>query len=441
MNVLLVTHRFPPDGISGVERYTQTLAAELRRGGDQVTVVTRRVTTDAAPRLLNETLEDGSRIYRIAGPSAGHDRFLANSRWLGDFFGRVVDVAQPDVIHVNHLADHWSGSLIEWQPRVPIVLTLHDFYFACVLFHLQKRSGVACAGPRGGYECAATCFAYEGEAAVLRWGMRNLYFRRLLSLADQIVCPSQFVASFFQDWGVDPARLRVIPNGISVTGSTLPADSTRPRRSRLSLAYFGSVTPHKGVHTILEAIRVANLDSVELLVLGRLTDATYGRQLQKAADAIPSLRLTLSGDYDPGELPLLLREVDFAVVPSLVPETFSLTAREAFGLGVPVLAARIGALPEVVHDGVNGFTYNPQRPVELAAILQRVSEDERLVATLRLGALRTPLSTVSEHTQKLREVYEQAIDSWRSRKRLSASEVTELAFLRDAAIRLGFGDP
>jgi hypothetical protein len=69
-----------------------------------------------------------------------------------------------------------------------------------------------------------------------------------------------------------------------------------------------------------------------------------------------------------------------------------------------------------------------------------VSEDERLVATLRLGALRTPLSTVSEHTQKLREVYEQAIDSWRSRKRLSASEVTELAFLRDAAIRLGFGD-
>ena len=68
MNVLLVTHRFPPDGISGVERYTQTLAAELRRGGDQVTVVTRRVTTDAAPRLLNETLEDGSRIYRIAGP-------------------------------------------------------------------------------------------------------------------------------------------------------------------------------------------------------------------------------------------------------------------------------------------------------------------------------------------------------------------------------------
>ena len=366
MRVLLVSHRFPPDSLSGVERYTQALAAELADGGDVVGIVTRRFgPTPSVPEMLREQLADGTMVYRLVGGALHPDRFLLHHERLEELFLDAMIEAAPDVVHVNHLiglAPHLVG--IAHRQRVPVVLTLHDFYFACPLVHLQKTSGELCRGPAGGRECARTCFAHEGEGAALRWGLRTVDFRRLLAIAERVITPSEYVAAYFRAFGVDGSRLRVIPNGISLAPSVRPirAYGTTKAGGTLDLAYIGAVARHKGVHLILEALALTEFDSVGLTILGEAPDSVYARELRERAAAIPGVRLRLYGGYELSELPFLLDEVDCVVVPSQVPESFSLTTREALARGIPVIATRLGALVEAIVDGENGLLFDHRRP-------------------------------------------------------------------------------
>src|SRR5207248_1069776 len=145
-----------------------------------------------------------------------------------------------------------------------VVLTLHDFYFACPLVHLQKRSGEPCAGPDGGAECARTCFAHEGADALLRWGLRATYFRRLLAVAQRVVCPSRYVANYFAehgpDLGISAGHLRIVPNGIAIPAADpATAHVALPSAGAFKVAFLGTVVPHKGVHTILDELDAAGL--------------------------------------------------------------------------------------------------------------------------------------------------------------------------------------
>jgi glycosyltransferase involved in cell wall biosynthesis len=408
MRVVLVSHRFPPDGITGVERYTQTLAAQLVRDGHTVAVVARGEGEGVAlPRTVRERLPDGAALYRFVG---GVTRAAALDRRLEQLFVAVLAEAAPDVVHFNHL--------IRLTPRFPdlahrsgaaVVQSLHDFYFACPRLHLQKPSGELCAGPDGGRECARTCFAYEADAE-LRWGVRAAYFRRLLDAPERLICPSRYVASFFERHGADPGRLRVLPNAPLVERTDDAVPGSLPRTAvRLTLACLGAVVAHKGFHVVIDAARIARLPRVDLRVLGVIADRDYARHLRDRAAAVPGLRLQLYGSYRSAELPFLLGDVDCVVTSSQVAETFSITTREALTLGIPVLAARLGALPEAIEEGVNGYTFAPASAGELATVLRRLDADPALLGRLRAGARRTPGLTLPEHAAAVAAVYEEAL--------------------------------
>jgi glycosyltransferase involved in cell wall biosynthesis len=424
MRVLLVSHRFPPDGIAGVERYTQALAADLRRGGDAVAVVARRWATDPpAPALRRERLSDGAAVYRFVGggtPDPGD--FLRHREPLERLFTAAALEADPDIVHVNHL--------LGLPPRLPeiarrlgaaIVLSLHDFFPACPLAHLQKPGGELCRGPDGGRECARTCFAGEAPGGDIRWGLRAAYFRRLLDVAHRVVCYSRYVAAYIERYGLDPDRLRVIPHGVpeGLVRPAGPAFRTPARRGELNLAYCGTVVPHKGPHVILAALRSAGLGPVALRLVGHAPDEPHVRRyvegLRREAAEIPGLRLEVHGAYEPHELPRLLADTDCVIVPSLVPETGGLVPREALALGIPVLVSHLGALPELVTEGESGFTFDPHRPAELAARLRRIASDEGLLTRLRDGARRTPVVTTARHAAAVQAVYEEALEVARSR--------------------------
>jgi glycosyltransferase involved in cell wall biosynthesis len=418
MRVFLVSHRFPPDGVAGVERYTQALAAELRRGGEAVAVAARRWSADPpVPTLAREQLPDGTAVYRFVGGGTPDLRdFMRHRERLERLFTAATLEAAPDVVHVNHL--------LGLPPRLPeiarrlgaaVVLSLHDFFPACPLAHLQKPGGELCRGPDGGRECARTCFADDGPGGWVRWGLRAAYFRRLPELADRVICYSRFVASYFEGYGLDPTRLRVVPLGVpeELARRAGPAFRMPARRGELNLAYCGTVVLHKGPRVILEALRVAGLGPVLLRLVGQAPDEPHVRRyvegLRRQAAEIPGLRLEIHGAYEPHELPGLLADTDCVIVPSLVPETGGLVPREALALGVPVLVSRLGALPELVSEGENGFTFDPGRPAHLADRLRRLAADEGLLARLRDGARRTRVVTAAGHAAAVRAVYEEAL--------------------------------
>jgi len=281
---------------------------------------------------------------------------------------------------------------------------LLDYYFACPLEYLRKRSGDHCAGPDGGRECARTCFAHQVEGDA-RWTLRERIFHALLTAVDVAVSPSRHAADYFRTlWpDVDPT---IVPLGLDGV-ERVPGVERAPTEP-LHVAYVGAVAEHKGVHVLVESAAQADAP-VTLTILGQVYDAAYADRLRALAAGRASVDFRLVGAFDEGDLPSLLADVDVAAFPSQVREVFPLAPREVLARGVPVLVARLGALPEAVDDGVNGLTFDATSSGELTALLSRLAGDRSLVSRLRSGARATRVPTVAEHVDRIRDVYEHVI--------------------------------
>ena len=443
LRVLLACHRYPPDGIGGIERMVESLGQDLPALGDQVTIFAGRPLTGdpLQPALVRESLGQGGRLFRLSAPARGPHQPFGPAR-LEELFTAALIESGPDVAHFFQLLNLSPGILeIAARQRVPIIISLQDFYFVCPRTHLQKADGQSCAGPNAGQECAQTCFASQGAAALQLWGLRALYFRRLLDLADAIVCPSRYVADYFiRRQGLPPGQVRVIPNGILPLPRPARAPFTPRQRGCLRLAYLGAVAPHKGVHQLLEAVAQAALPAVQLELNGTTHDyPEYVAGLRQRGARIAGLDLRINGPYEPERLPQLLQSADCVVVPSLVPETFALVSREALAQGVPILVARSGGLPEAIDPGVNGLAFAPDQPAELADHLRALWEDEALLVRLRRGAAQSVVMFTPAHAQEMHRLYADVLEASARRPEGKPALLAELAMLHKLMRQIGFG--
>jgi glycosyltransferase involved in cell wall biosynthesis len=255
--------------------------------------------------------------------------------------------------------------------------------------------------------------------------LRALYARRLLDVPDQLLCPSTYVAEWFRRWGIEPGRIRALPNGIRVPACR--ADRAEPRGDgTLRLAILGAVVGHKGHHVLLDALAGSDTGPVTLFVHGPVGDREYLAELRERAGRTPNVRLRVCGPYDPADLTLLLADVHALVTPSVWPETFCLVIREALVRGVPVLSTRLGALREAIEPGVNGFFYDHDDPSQLGALLGRLAREPELRRRLAEGAARTRVTTLAEHAALVRDVYVEAAERRESNHGRAAAAVAEL---------------
>jgi glycosyltransferase involved in cell wall biosynthesis len=422
VNVLLVTHRYPPHGIGGVERYVQTVAAGLAARGDEVTVLTRTPTRwPRRPRLRSR-----GHLVEIVGAGVRLEQFLVGATDSERLLERIVGHLQPDVVHVNHL--------IGLSPRVvpianraggAVVWTLHDFFAACPLVHLVKRSGEACNGPREGHECAIACFAEERDGEV-RWTLRYRYFAELLRTVDRVLCPSPTLAGWAKRMQPE-SRTEILPLGVDpATRRT----ATEPVEGRLRVLHLGNVAPHKGLRLLARAAAVVS-PAIVISVAGRVDRRSFRRELDKLSRG----RLKWLGPYEPSARSELLEDADVVVALSQVPEAYPLVPREALVHGVPVVATRVPGLVDVIRDGVNGILVDPADLDALLVALNTLLVDRRLLNALREGARASVFTTVDDHVDELRASYEGALHG----PRVEEPQLVAFEQLHADALRAGFG--
>lgn len=436
MRLLLVCHGYPPFGVAGVERVSQQTATSLTARGHEVTVLTRRPTPAPPAYQLERDRRDGVPVVTIAGGGATHDRFPGREQALEAAFERVLAETMPDVVVLAHTIHHSPGYVaIAQRWGIPVVVELHDFYFACPRAHLDRVSGELCEGPEAGRACAEHCFP-SGDAAVAeaRWSLRAHLFRSALERADAVIAPSQLVASRFAEMRGTGAPIAVLGNGVPESVAPDPTRRLRDRSGPLHVASIGVATPHKGFHVVVDALRRARLGPVRYTLLG-LPTRGYAERLREAADDVDGLELRFNGGFAPSDLPALLADVDVVAVPSLVEETYSIAAREALSCGVPVLAARIGALPAAVEEGVNGLLFAPGDADRLAAQLAALADDRDLLERLAGGAARTPVFTVSDRADALEQLLDEAVAAGAGAGEGGATELRVLRDALDAALR------
>jgi hypothetical protein len=256
-----------------------------------------------------------------------------------------------------------------------------------------------CPGPERGERCVPCLEGFDTPEEIRR---RFLYMEQALRTPDVVISPSAFLAgkmlSYFPSL---QERLRVVPLGLKPVPRQ---ERERPPGAPLRILYVGILLPHKGAHVLIDAVKGLPPEAVEVSLYGATLPfwQSYVDRLQEAARNLP---VRFCGVYSHEQLGSILAGHDVLVMPMIWEETFSILTREALMAGVPVIAARRGALPEVVQDGVNGLLFEAENAADLRRCLARLLAEPELVNRLRSVPL--TVKTTEEYAGELEEVYTQ----------------------------------
>ncbi len=269
---------------------------------------------------------------------------------------------QIDVVHDNQCLGRGLVSLMEegW----PLVATIHH--------PITVDRDLEMAHARGAWR----------RLVLRRWygfvGMQLEVARRIPRV---ITVSDSSRLDLCTQMGMQPGQVAVVPVGVDHL-LFRPLPGVRRVPGRLMTTASADV-PMKGLVPLLEALaKVRTERPAELVVVGRPRSTSLVRRTIDRLGLSDAVRFM--SDVSDELLVELYAEAEVAVVPSLY-EGFSLPAAEAMACGVPLVATRGGALPEVVgDDGVTGLLVQPGDPGELAIAIGRALEDAELRA--RLGA-------------------------------------------------------
>jgi glycosyltransferase involved in cell wall biosynthesis len=299
----------------------------------------------------------------------------------------LLDAVKPNVIHLHHAKNHTLSLLARLTGTgVPVIVSVHDYFFLCPDFALQQCPGL---------HCCDTCFPvrFKGPAEYQR--LRRALFYASLKQASAIIAPSQTAARMVREVYPD-LNVLVIPHGIR----PIPKLARDPG-SKIRFGMLGNVNAVKGIEVILRAWPlVAPADGAELHIFGESTNPTHVRLCTE-------LGIHYHGPYAASDLPRILSQIDVGVLPSQAPETFSYALSEFFAGGVAVIGSDFGALSERIENGVNGFKIVKDDVRSWASVLSRLIQDGDLRDRIRRGVM--PPESVSDMSAHYANLYRDAI--------------------------------
>jgi glycosyltransferase involved in cell wall biosynthesis len=380
-------HGWPPFQHAGTELYAYWLV-QRQRERHHVAVYTRADDPSRADGEAIELDDDGVRVRLIANNFTSRNPLRRNAirdRALERDFERFLKEERPQLLHVHHLAGH-AFSLLRVAKRlgIPIVLQIQDWWFLCARVNRFDRHGDRCSGPAPEKcERCATLTKIPPATIANRvvHRLRRRAAREALHACDAFVAGSHAIRNDYLPYVPRSKPFHVLPYGIALwTAAAKPplsegkAVAAPPQSKALRFGYVGSIAPHKGVHTAVEAMLGIDPSRATLKIWG---DANafpdYADKLTHGDGVV------FEGRFREDEKPRVFASMDVLLVPSIGLESFGLAAREAMASGVPVIASAGGALDEMFEAGTCGEFFPAGDAAALRAIIGQLIDDPSIV--------------------------------------------------------------
>lgn len=390
----------------GAERYFFELSKILTRNGDTVVPFAMRSEKNIASHyerfFVSEVKTDRVRF--------DYEGLRTAKRMLWSFeaakkFSGLLAAFPPDIIHAHNIYHQISPSILDvaQKRKIPVVMTVHDYHLISPNYGMYDRGHVAEPSVRhpywdtfrrrliGGSLAKSTLSAFEG------WLHHVLDAYGWVST---FIAPSEFVRQKLVAHGIPEAKIEVVPHFIDLEGRA-------PRfESEARVAFIGRLSEEKGVDVLLRAMK-----DVKRLTCAVIGDGPEKEKLQALAKELHIDNVEFLGALHDEELGREITRAKAVVIPSQSYETFGLTALEAYAWGKPVIASRIGALPEVVREGETGVLFDPKDPKELAAHLNWLEGNFARVDAMGRAGRRLAETEYSPglHLGRIHRIYKEAL--------------------------------
>lgn len=398
-----------PDSVGGTEVYVEGLCRRLRAAGHQVLVAA----PDSGRAAPAQYEHDGVPVFRYAvGSTPTRDEAVHRVAVRGtEQLQRWLAHEQPDVLHVHSFTTgvglHEIRAARRLGMRVIATCHLPGLGHMCRAGELMRWGRVPCDGFVEPAKCGACNLTRLGMPGVLAGLAAALPLavgrvlgrlpgplgtglgmsasvddyqrlqRELFDLVDRFVVLNDTARRMLIANGSPAEKLALNRLGV---GQAQPA-SARARVARATtrpvrFGYLGRIHRTKGLTQLAAAVaRIPRSVDFRLAIRGPELDPdsrAFGAALrtQVAGDPRVSFEPAVTAD----DVPRVLADLDVLVVPSIWFENGPTIALEAMAAGTPVLATRVGNLPEIIEDGVNGCLVDPLDIEGLASALTAVAE-------------------------------------------------------------------
>jgi glycosyltransferase involved in cell wall biosynthesis len=404
MKIVLVNKFWYPKG--GTERYLFLLKDLLEQHGHEVIPFGMDDERNIVPSSLSHFVshvdfwdaEDS--VSNQTSPASAAARVLW-SREASKKFAALLDEEHPDIIHIHNIAHQISPSILPVAGRrnIPVVATAHDYKLQCPNYRMFTQGSPCerCQGKRYWNAVRFQCFATRGASAIaaaemtLHHVLLDVYGRYLSA----VVAPSQFMAEKLESWKWR-GRVDVIPNFIPPPYRE--PDTVLQEDGRV--LFVGRLTEEKGVEDFLAA--TWKLPNVPFSLIG---DGPLAPSVAAAVEKQHHVKWLQ--DQSPDDVSRHLSRAAMVVVPSRWYENAPYVVLEAMASGVPVVATRVGGLPELVRDGVNGAVVSVKDHEALAKSIEMLYTDLSLRRAMgeRARKLAKEKYGPEQHYKALMELY------------------------------------
>jgi glycosyltransferase involved in cell wall biosynthesis len=243
------------------------------------------------------------------------------------------------------------------------------------------------------------------------YALRRKRMIEAINRTDGVLAVSRFVKDLFVGMGLDPDLVTVNHIGNKMADRPLPEPgASGPARLPVKMVFLGVADPLKGLPFLLKTLcsmPAGLLGSLELHVHARgITrlkglDSELSAQIRMLDKHLSSLYIADGYRFD--ELPSILAGKDLGIVPPIWYDNAPQVVFEMLSLGVPVIGARIGGIPDFVRHGENGMLFDPGSVDDLGRTLKTVVTDPGVIDRFRQGI--KPMKTVAAHIDDLEALY------------------------------------
>jgi len=393
MKVILGSESFPPN-VSGVATATMNLATNLTNAGHSAFVLTPGKTYKA--KKDNKFSEyDVYRLKSIVNPFRRGYRIA----FVSDLeVEKIVRKIQPDIIHLQDPATIGQAlRRVGKKLGIPVVITNH-FSLEYAMSYLKGLSP----------------FIPLFRAALIEYLV--LFYNK----CDTVVTPTETFRRQIVGWGVK-TPVYAVSNGIRIEKflAHTPEKQIIAVREKFGLPnkptalYLGRVDKDKSIEVLVRAIPLT-LKKID----AHFIIAGTGGELEHMKSLVTELKIeksvTFIGfiEHNSPDFVCLYKSTTLFAIPSTI-ETQSLVTLESMSAGLPVVAARAGALPELVHNGRNGYLFPPGNSKQLASWMVKIFNNKKLTEKMGKESVKIALPHNMDHAfGEMLELYQKVIDKY-----------------------------